>query len=233
MRIIVKDATAPGGPREDNDRAAHTNSADEQVEHRPARAKQLVPRGKRPITFVRRFTSSSDRSGRFVERSRLPAPCPLGLRLLCRRQRHVPDVDELDPASRSPRQPQPRRGDVEPPRQRTSQRRVGAPASRGLVDPYMNLAPVPFEARPSGARMSRNSDQHRSFRSAPARDPGPAGRGVHFTDGRMQRFAPRAALDTGRCLWQVGDLTPIAHAIACMVNPCSVSSHVRIAFTLD
>src|SRR6266487_1054806 len=35
------------------------------------RLRQLVSPGNRPITFVRRLTSSSDRSSRFVERSRL------------------------------------------------------------------------------------------------------------------------------------------------------------------
>ncbi len=56
---------------------------DHQVEHRPAQAqaarlawkatdhRQLVSPGKRPITFVRRRTSSSDRSRRLDERNRL------------------------------------------------------------------------------------------------------------------------------------------------------------------
>jgi hypothetical protein len=33
--------------------------------------KQLLSPGKRPITFVRRFTSSNERSNRFEDRNRL------------------------------------------------------------------------------------------------------------------------------------------------------------------
>ena len=44
---------------------------DDQVEHRPAKLRQLVSPGNRPITLVRRRTFFKDRSKRFVERNRL------------------------------------------------------------------------------------------------------------------------------------------------------------------
>jgi hypothetical protein len=46
-------------------------SGDEDVEHCPAQAEATRLTRKRPITFVRRRTSSSERSSRFDERNRL------------------------------------------------------------------------------------------------------------------------------------------------------------------
>ena len=51
--------------------AESASAGDEQVEHAQHKLRQLVSPGNRLITFVRRWTSSSERSSRCVQRSRL------------------------------------------------------------------------------------------------------------------------------------------------------------------